>query len=110
MITIKGQLTFKGESQGFGQAVVIQQGSVYVCVTQASPGVMKADFYHQLGLNVWKADLVVVKNLFPWRLFCLAYNRKSIYVQTQGITDLDAARSLSFNRALCPFEEVAEWR
>jgi microcystin degradation protein MlrC len=109
-IPICGLLKFKGESPGFGQALVIQQGSIHICVTQASPGVMKADFYHQLGLNVWKADIVVVKNFFPWRLFCALYNRKSIYVQTKGITDLTAAHTLKFSRDLYPFQPVEQWR
>ena len=109
-ISVEGQIYFKGESSGFGQAIVIQYGTIYICVTQASPAVMKADFYHQLGLNVWKADIVVVKNLFPWRLFCLPFNRKSIYVQTEGITDLMAASRIDFNRDLYPFESVEDWR
>ena len=109
-LSIEGQLSFKGESLGFGQAVVIQYGTIHICVTQASPAVMKAEFYHQLGLNVWKADIVVVKNLFPWRLFCLPFNRKSIYVQTEGITDLTAAKRLEFNRDLYPFASVEDWR
>ena len=110
-IAIQATLTFQGESHGFGRAIVLRQGSIHICVTESSPGVMKAEFYQQLGLSVWKADIVVVKNLFPWRLFCALYNRKSIYVQTQGVTDLDAAKVLNFNRNLYPFDRsVADWK
>ena len=81
-----------------------------VCITEKSPAVMKPAFYQNLGLSVLKADIVVVKNFFPWRLFCAAYNRKSVNIQTRGITDLDAAKTLEFEDPMHPMEEVVDWR
>jgi microcystin degradation protein MlrC len=109
-LQLDGVLTFAGETTGFGRAVVVRQGQVTVCITEASPAVMKPAFYQELGLSVFNADIVVVKNFFPWRLFCAAYNRKTINIQTRGITDLDAAKVLEFNDPLHPFEEVEDWR
>jgi microcystin degradation protein MlrC len=109
-LKLEGVLTFCGESTGFGRAVVVRQGSVHVCITENSPGVMKPDFYKELGLSVLGADIVVVKNLFPWRLFCALYNRKTVNVQTLGVTDLDAAKVLEFNDPMHPMDEVKDWR
>jgi microcystin degradation protein MlrC len=109
-LKLEGVLTFSGESTGFGRAVVVRQGSVHVCITENSPGVMKPAFYKELGLSVLGADIVVVKNLFPWRLFCALYNRKTVNVQTRGVTDLDAAKVLEFNDPMHPMDEVEDWR
>ena len=98
------------ETVGFGRAVVVRAGNVFVCITERSPAVMKPAFYHDLGLSVLQADIVVVKNLFPWRLFCALYNRKSVNIQTRGITDLDAAKTLEFADPMHPMDVVEDWR
>ena len=90
--------------------MVVRQGKVSVCITEKSPAVMKPAFYHELGLSVLKADIVVVKNFFPWRLFCALYNRKSVNIQTRGITDLDAAKVLEFEDPMHPMDEILDWR
>jgi microcystin degradation protein MlrC len=109
-IALKGVLVSSHETVGFGRAVVVRQGNVSVCITEKSPAVMKPAFYQELGLSVRKADIVVVKNFFPWRLFCALYNRKSVNVRTRGITDLDAAKVLDFAGPMHPMDEVSDWR
>ncbi len=109
-IELKGVLMSSSETTGFGRAVVVRQGNVSVCITEKSPAVMKPAFYQELGLSVLGADIVVVKNLFPWRLFCALYNRKSVNVRTRGITDLDAAKVLNFAGPMHPMDEVSDWR
>jgi len=109
-LKLDGALIRCAETTGFGRAVVVRQGKVSVCITEKSPAVMKPAFYTELGLSVVRADIVVVKNFFPWRLFCALYNRKSVNIQTRGITDLDAAKVLDFTDPMHPMEEVADWR
>ncbi len=109
-LTLEGILVGCGETTGFGRAVVVRQGKVSVCITEKSPAVMKPAFYQELGLSVLKADIVVVKNFFPWRLFCALYNRKSVNIQTRGITDLDAAKVLEFEDPMHPMDEILDWR
>ena len=109
-LTLEGILVGCAETTGFGRAVVVRQGKVSVCITEKSPAVMKPAFYQELGLSVLKADIVVVKNFFPWRLFCALYNRKSVTIQTRGITDLDAAKVLEFEDPMHPMDEILDWR
>ena len=109
-LKLEGVMISSHNTDGFGRAVVVRQGKVSVCITEKSPAVMKPAFYQNLGLSVLKADIVVVKNFFPWRLFCEAYNRKSVNIQTRGITDLDAAKTLEFEDPMHPMEEVVDWR
>lgn len=94
----------------FGRVAVLRAGNTHVCVTSGAPMVMMPAFYKDLGLSPWKADVCVVKNFFPFRMFFLPYSRKTIYVKTKGITDFDAAHELTFAGPVHPKDVVTEWR
>lgn len=94
----------------FGRVAVLQCGRLSLCVTEGAPMVMMPSFYTDLGLRIWDADVVVVKNFFPFRMFFLPYARKTIYVKTGGITDLDAAFALAFDGPVHPRDHVDDWR
>ena len=94
----------------FGRVVVLSMGDVRLEVTEGAPLAMKPSFYSEVGLNPWKADVVVVKSFFPFRLFFLPQLRKAFYVKTKGITDLDAAYGLDFDDPIHPRDAVEDWR
>ena len=68
-------------------------------ITEGPAIVMRPSFYTGVGLDPWRADIVVVKNFFPFLMFFLPYNRKTIFVRTHGATDFDAAFALCVRRA-----------
>lgn len=72
--------------------------------------VMKPAFYREMGLRMRDADVVVVKNFFPFRLFFLPYARATHYVRTGGITDPDAAFGLPLRGPVHPRDRVDDWR
>ena len=72
--------------------------------------VMKPAFYREMGLRLRDADVVVVKNFFPFRLFFLPYARATYYVRTGGITDPDAAFGLPLRPPVYPRDPVDDWR
>jgi hypothetical protein len=71
---------------------------------------MRPAFYTDLGLSLWKADIVVVKNFFPFLLFFLPYNRKTLFVRTRGATDFHAAFRLAFDGPVHPRDPIDDWR
>jgi microcystin degradation protein MlrC len=72
---------------------------------------IKPDFFTQAGLDPWKADVLVVKNFFPFRLFFAPLARKTIYVKTHGATDFDAAAAHHVRWSDAPAgRAVADWR
>jgi hypothetical protein len=80
-------------------------------LSELPPLPIKPRFYKDLGLNPWRADLVVVKNFFHYRIYYAAVNRMSVPIQTRGITDF--ARVLeqqAFNDPVHPRDEVTDWR
>ncbi|MBK9033256.1 MAG: hypothetical protein IPL61_18615 [Myxococcales bacterium] len=72
--------------------------------------VMRPSFYKDVGLDLWQADVVMVKNFFPFLMFFLPYNRKTIFVRTSGATDFDAAHRLTFDGPMHPRDVVDDWR
>jgi microcystin degradation protein MlrC len=85
-------------------------GKVHLIVTEGPPLVMQPSFYESMGLRMRDADVVVVKSFFPFRLFFLPWARKTIYVRTRGLTDLDAAFVLEFDGPVHPRDRVEAWR
>lgn len=109
-LPITGTVLSKHEQFGFGKTVVLEVEHLRIVVTEGPSMVMRPSFYTNVGLSPWKADIVVVKNFFPFLMFFLAYSRKTIFVRTNGTTDFDAAFVLKFDGPMHPRDPVADWR
>lgn len=109
-LELTGKLIHKTPAGPFGRVVTFDAGHLKLVVTEGLPLTMKPAFYTDHGLSLLDADVVVVKNLFPFRLFFLPYARKTMYVRTKGLTDLDAAHVLEFDGPIHPRDDVSEWR
>jgi microcystin degradation protein MlrC len=108
-LTLKGTLFSKSTQHGFERVAAVDMGHVVVCITEGPPLIMKPDFYKECGLSIWKADIVVVKNFFPFLLFYAPYNRYTIFVKTGGLTDFDSAHVLPFDGPIYPRDVVTDW-
>lgn len=109
-IDVRARLTGKFEGDPYGRSVTLRIGKTVLCVTSGPPICMKPAFFTHHGLDPWKADVLVVKNFFPFRLFFAHLARKTVNVRTKGITDFDAVSELKFREPLWPDEDVSEWR
>jgi microcystin degradation protein MlrC len=109
-LRVKGTVVGKHERVGFKRSVVLAIGDVRLVVVEGPAMVMRPSFYTEVGLSPWRADVVVVKNFFPFLLFFLAYNRKTIFVRTHGTTDFEAAFDLTFDGPVHPRDVVEDWR
>lgn len=109
-VEVSGRLLSRKPTEPSGRKVALDLGHVKLVVTDGAAFNMKPSFFSDLGLNPWRADYVVVKSLFHFRVFYLALNRRSFLVRTQGITDLDVVGKIRFNDPVHPFHEVQDWR
>lgn len=110
-LPVIGRVRRQMDTGNFGRAVHLQVDHVELVITEGANLVVKPRFYTQIGLDPWKADVVVVKSLFPFRLFFAPMNRYTLYVRTEGITDFDAAlREIPWDTPLHPRDEIACWR
>ena len=109
-LPVRGTVVSKHDRKGFGRTVVLAIDHLRVVVTEGPSMVMRPSFYTDVGLDPWRADIVMVKNFFPFLMFFLPYNRKTIFVRTHGATDFDAAFQLSFDGPVHPRDTVDDWR
>ena len=109
-LPIEGTLVHKRPEGPFGRSVTLDLGHIKLVITEAPPLAMRPSFYTDVGLDPWRADICVVKSLFPFRLYFLLHNRRTIYARTGGITDFDAYKQLTFDGPVHPKDVVEAWR
>jgi microcystin degradation protein MlrC len=109
-LPVRGTIASKHERNGFGKTIVLAVDHVRVVITEGPAMVMRPSFYTEVGLDPWRADIVIVKNFFPFLMFFLPYNRKTIFVRTRGTTDFDAAFGLTFDGPVHPRDRIDDWR
>lgn len=110
-VEFRGQLKFLADSR-YGKTAVIVQDKLHLIITTLPCPVFKPSFFTKLGLNIWTADVIVVKNLFPFRLFFWLYNRQTLYVETAGVTNIDIFQ-LDYKhipRPIYPLDQIDDWR
>jgi microcystin degradation protein MlrC len=109
-LPVVGNVVSKHDQHGFGKTVVLAVEHLRIVITEGPSMVMRPSFYTGVGLSPWKADIVMVKNFFPFLMFFLPYNRKTLFVRTHGTTDFDAAFQLRFDGPMHPRDVVDDWR
>jgi microcystin degradation protein MlrC len=109
-LPVTGEIMSKHDRHGFGKTVVLAVEHLRVVITEGPAMVMRPAFYTDVGLPIWKADIVVVKNFIPFLMFFVAYNRKALFARTRGRSDFDAAFQLSFDGPMHPRDAVDDWR
>jgi microcystin degradation protein MlrC len=95
-----------------GKTVVLRHKGVHLIVSELPPAATQPRFFTDLGLGVWKADVLVVKNLFPFRYNFLAVNRGTLDVETPGCSSVDVFE-LGYTRIprpIYPLDKIESWR
>jgi len=106
-----GTLIHKSEGR-LGKTVILRDRGVHLIITEHPDSTPRPSYFTDLGLSLWKADIVVVKNLFPFRFFYLLYNRKTVNVMTPGLSNVDVF-SLDYRsipRPIYPLDKIDTWR
>jgi microcystin degradation protein MlrC len=110
-------LDFTGQvvraSEGaLGKTVVLLHQGVHLIMSELAPAATKPSFFTDLGLGVWKADILVVKNLFPFRYNFLAVNRGTLDVETPGTSGVDVFELgyRKISRPIYPLDPLESWR
>lgn len=109
-LTVSGSIAAKRETANFGRVLCLNLGHVQLVLTEGYAMPMKPAFYEDMGLDTRRADIVITKNFFHFRLYYLTRSRKSLYVKTHGITDFDRLLEIQTPYPAHPRERVTAWR
>lgn len=110
-VTFFGEVILREETE-YGKTMILRYQGIHLILTEIAATASSPTFFTDLGLSLWKADVTVVKNLFPFRYTYLLYNRKTLNVATPGITDVDCL-NLNYTllpRPIYPYDDIADWR
>jgi len=109
--TFTGIVAFKQETS-FGKTVIVKYNGIHLIISELPMASRKPDDFKDLGLSLWKADIVVVKNLFPFRYNYLLYNRKTVNVMSPGLSNTDpfALNYVNIPRPIYPLDKIDTWR
>ncbi len=111
-LQFEGTLVGKYNRKETGKTLVLRNQGTHLVLTERPASVFFPKFFKEVGLNVWKADIVVVKNLFPFRYYFLPYNRKTFNVVSAGTTNIDVFQ-LHYKhipRPIYPLDNISSWR
>lgn len=94
----------------FGRAVRLDVGSFHVAITERSPLPIHPKFWRELGVDPRRADLIVQKNFFHYRIFYLTTSFVHLPVVSAGATSLDHVRDRQYRVPCYPAADPAGWR
>ncbi len=109
--TYTGLIAMKKETS-YGKTVIVKHNGVHLILSELPMASRKPSDFKELGLSIWKADIVVVKNLFPFRYNFLLYNRKTVNVVSPGLSNTDPfeLNYVNIPRPIYPLDRIDSWR
>jgi microcystin degradation protein MlrC len=94
----------------FGQTVRIDAGKLQVAIAERPPLSIHPKFWRELGLSPRKADIIVQKNFFHYRIFYAPISFQHVPVATGGATSLVEVRARAQIETLRRGFDTTEWR
>ena len=108
-VPLRAVVAAKSDS-AMGRRVRLEVGTLQVAVTSHPPLPIHPKFWRELGVSVRRADVLVQKNFFHYRLFHLTTSFRHIPVVSQGATSLGTAAARSRRVPSYPSSDPADWR
>ncbi len=83
---------------------------VSIAATEHAPLPIHPKFWSELGLQARKADLIVQKNFFHYRIFYAAISFVHLPVISAGATSLQRVRERDYGMPMWPGSDPGDWR
>jgi microcystin degradation protein MlrC len=94
----------------FGRVVRLSVGGLHVALSERPPLPVHPKFWRELGVEPRKADIVVQKNFFHYRMFYAAISFSHIPTVSQGATSFERVRTRRYRVPVHPEARLTDWR
>lgn len=94
----------------FGRTMRLDVGGFHVAVCERSPLPIHPSFWRDLALSPRKADVIVQKNFFHYRMFYATTSFRHVPVVSEGATSLEEVRNRSYRIPMHPQTRLDDWR
>lgn len=110
-VVYSGEVIFKQETS-FGKTLIIKHEGIHLVLAELPMASREPSEFKDLGLSLWDADIVVVKNLFPFRYRYILYNRKTVNVMSPGLSNTDPSGLFYryITRPIYPLDTIDDWK
>ncbi|HSQ63007.1 MAG TPA: M81 family metallopeptidase [Polyangiaceae bacterium] len=98
------------QKSDFGRIVRLSAGKLHVAVSERPPLPIHPKFWRELGIDPRRADLIVQKNFFHYRIFYAAISFAHIPTVSHGATSFDRVRNRSYRVPMHPASKLTDWR
>ncbi len=98
---------YKGE---FGRIVRLDADKLHVAICERPPLPIHPQFWQRLGLSPRRADVLVQKNFFHYRMFYATTSFTHIGAVSKGATSFDRVRTREYRRPTHPLVSLSDWR
>lgn len=93
-----------------GKTIRLDVGSFYVIITERPPLPIHPSFWSAVDLDARKADVIVQKNFFHYRMFYITTSFRHLPVESGGATSLHRVRNLEQKVPTHPRHKLNDWR
>ena len=105
------EVTVAARTQGdFGRIVRLDAGTMHLAVAEGPALPIHPSFWSAIGLSARKADVLVQKNFFHYRMFYAAISFHHLLVRSDGATSLERVRDQAYRLPTHPGSRVDDWR
>ncbi len=109
------EVTVAARTEGdFGRTVRLDAGSekhgLRLVACERAPLPIHPSFWRAVGLEPRRADIIVQKNFFHYRMFYAALSFRHIPVVSAGATSLRRVREQPYDVPMHPQQVLADWR
>lgn len=94
----------------FGRVVRLDAGTLRLAVAEGPALPIHPSFWSDLGLSARRADVLVQKNFFHYRMFYASISFQNVLVRSEGATSLERVRDQPYRVPTRPASRVEDWR
>jgi microcystin degradation protein MlrC len=108
-VTFRATVAARHEG-AMGAKVRLDAGTTHLIVTDRPPLPIHPRYWREVDLDPRRADVIVQKNFFHYRLFYAAISFEHIPVVSDGATSFGRVRSRAYRYPTHPGSRVDDWR
>ncbi|MCA9594237.1 MAG: M81 family metallopeptidase [Myxococcales bacterium] len=94
----------------FGKTVRLEIGRLQVAISERPPLPIHPKFWRELGVDPRRADVIVQKNFFHYRMFYLTISPSHLPVKSAGATSFDHVAERNYRVPTHPGTRLSSWR
>ncbi|MDY0003827.1 MAG: MlrC C-terminal domain-containing protein, partial [Polyangia bacterium] len=94
----------------FGRTALLEAGHLRIALAERPPLTLHPKMWRELGVEPRRADAIVQKSFFHYRMFYALVSPRHLPVATPGPSSLENLRGLRLGVPSFPIEDPPDWR